>query len=102
MTEDGNKVLRLTQEYIHEQLVDETDPKAIKQLTAARESLEGLVPTEIERKYGCSAIVWKTVRFEAVVAAIEITAPQRHAPVPSHGDVTQQSVRATPMSRTIR
>jgi hypothetical protein len=33
-------------------LADESDPKAIKRLTAAREYLEGLSPARIHTKYG--------------------------------------------------
>jgi len=52
MTGEGNKILNLTKRRVREQLADETDPKAIKRLTAAREYLEGLSPVEIEDKYG--------------------------------------------------
>lgn len=52
MTKPGNKILGLTTERVCEQLADETDPKAIKRLTAAREYLEGLSAPEIETKYG--------------------------------------------------
>lgn len=46
-----SSVLSSWLEQVHEQLADETDPKAIKRLTAAREYLEGLSPEEIEDKY---------------------------------------------------
>jgi transposase len=52
MTKPGNKISGLTKERIREQLADETDPKAIKRLTATREYLEGLSPEAIEDKYG--------------------------------------------------
>lgn len=52
MTKEGNKIPDLTKRRVREQLADETDPKAIKRLTAAREYLEGLSPDEIEEKYG--------------------------------------------------
>jgi len=44
MTEEGNKIPDLTKRRVREQLADETDPKAIKRLTAAREYLEGVSP----------------------------------------------------------
>ena len=52
MTKEGSKISDLTKGQAREQLADETDPKAIKYLTAAREHLEGLSPAEIEDKYG--------------------------------------------------
>ena len=52
MTEEGHKIPGLTKRRVREQLADETDPKAIKRLTAAREYLEGLSPFDIEDKYG--------------------------------------------------
>ena len=52
MTKEGSKIPDLTKGRVREQLADETDPKAIKRLTAAREYLEGLSPAEIEDKYG--------------------------------------------------
>jgi transposase len=52
MTKHGNKIPGLTKERVREQLADESDPKAIKRLTAAREYLDGLSPEEIEDKYG--------------------------------------------------
>ena len=52
MTKHSNKIPGITKELVREQLVDETDPKAIKRLTAAREYLEGLSPEAIEAKYG--------------------------------------------------
>ena len=52
MTKEGNKIPDLTKSRVREQLADETDPKAIKRLTAVREYLEGLSPADIEQKYG--------------------------------------------------
>ena len=52
MTKEGNKIPDLTKGRVREQLADETDPKAIKRLTAAREYLEGLSAGDIETKYG--------------------------------------------------
>jgi transposase len=52
MTKEGNKIPNLTKRRVREQLADETDPKAIKRLTAAREYLEGLSADDIEAKYG--------------------------------------------------
>jgi hypothetical protein len=52
MAKEGNKIPDLTKRRVREQLADETDPKAIKRLTAAREYLEGLSPADIEAKYG--------------------------------------------------
>jgi hypothetical protein len=52
VTKEGSKISDLTKGQAREQLADETDPKAIKYLTAAREHLEGLSPAEIEDKYG--------------------------------------------------
>ena len=52
MTKEGGKIPDLTKRRVREQLADETDPKAIKRLTAAREYLEGLSPDQIEEKYG--------------------------------------------------
>lgn len=52
MTKEGSKVPDLTKRRVREQLADETNSKAIKRLTAAREYLEGLSPAEIEDKYG--------------------------------------------------
>ncbi len=52
MTKEGSKIPDLTKGRVREQLADETDPKAIKRLTAAREYLEGLSPADIEDKYG--------------------------------------------------
>jgi len=52
MTQYGGKIPNLTTEQVRDQLADETDPKAIKRLTAAREYLDDLSPAEIETKYG--------------------------------------------------
>jgi transposase len=52
MTKEGGKIPELTKSQVREQLADETDPKAMKRLTAAREYLEDLSPDEIEEKYG--------------------------------------------------
>lgn len=52
MTKAGNKIPGITPEQIRDQLKDETDPKAIKRLTAAREYLDGSSPAQIEDKYG--------------------------------------------------
>jgi transposase len=52
MTKEGNKIPDLTKRRVREQLADETDPKAIKRLTVAREYLEGLSAGDIEAKYG--------------------------------------------------
>ena len=52
MTKERDKISNLTKGQVREQLADETDPKAIKRLTAAREYLEGLSPAKIEDKYG--------------------------------------------------
>ena len=52
MTSEGDKIPNLTKGRVREQLTDETDPKAIKRLTVAREYLEGLFPADIEEKYG--------------------------------------------------
>ena len=52
MTREGGKVPDLTKGRVREQLADETDRKAIKRLTAAREYLEDLSPADIEEKYG--------------------------------------------------
>jgi transposase len=52
MTEDGNKIPDLTKGQVREQLADESNPKAIKRLTAAREYLEGLSPADIHTKFG--------------------------------------------------
>jgi len=52
MTKHGNKIPGLTVEQVRKQLAEETDPKAIKRLTAAREYLDGLSPADIETKYG--------------------------------------------------
>jgi len=52
MTKHGNKIPGVTVEQVREQLAEETDPKAIKRLTVAREYLDGLSPAEIETKYG--------------------------------------------------
>ena len=46
MTKHGNKIPGVTVEQVRDRLA--TDPKAIKRLTAARESLAGLSPAEIE------------------------------------------------------
>ena len=51
MTSEGDKIPNLTKGRVREQLTDETDPKAIKRLTVAREYLEGLFPADIEEKY---------------------------------------------------
>ena len=48
MTKHGNKIPGVTIEQVRDRLAEETDPKAIKRLTAARESLAGLSPAEIE------------------------------------------------------
>jgi hypothetical protein len=48
MTEHGNKISGVTVEQVRDRLAEETDPKAIKRLTAAREYLAGLSPAEIE------------------------------------------------------
>src|SRR5699024_7739892 len=47
MAKEGNKIPDLTKRRVREQLADETDPKAIKRLTAAREYLEGISPADI-------------------------------------------------------
>ena len=52
MTKYGGKVPDVTVEQVRARLVEETDPKAIKRLTAVREYLAGLSPAEIETKYG--------------------------------------------------
>ena len=52
MTKHGNKIPGVTVEQVREQLSEETNPKAIKRLTAAREYLAGLSPAKIETKYG--------------------------------------------------
>ena len=52
MTKHGNKIPGVTIEQVREQLANETDPKAIKRLTAAREYLASLSPTKIDTKYG--------------------------------------------------
>jgi len=52
MTKHGNKIPGVTAEQVREQLAEETDSKAIKRLTVAREYLDGLSPAEIETKYG--------------------------------------------------
>ena len=52
MAQEGNKIPGLTKRRVCELLADETDPKAIKRLTAARKYLEGLSPANIEDKYG--------------------------------------------------
>ena len=52
MTKDGNKIPGIMRDHVREQLADETDPKAIKRLTAVREYLEGLSPETVENKYG--------------------------------------------------
>lgn len=52
MTTSGSKIPAVTADQVREQLADETDPKAIKRLTVAREYLDGLSPAEIETKYG--------------------------------------------------
>ena len=52
MAKEGTKIPDLTKGRVREQLADETDPKAIKRLTAAREYLEGLSAGDIEAKYG--------------------------------------------------
>lgn len=52
MTKHGDKIPNLTVEQVRDQLAEETDPKAIKRLTTAREYLEGLSPLQIENKYG--------------------------------------------------
>ena len=55
MTKHRNKIPGVTIEQVREQLADETDPKAIKRLTAAREYLAGLSPAKIETEYGWHA-----------------------------------------------
>jgi hypothetical protein len=52
MTKYGNKIPGLTKERLRGQLADESDSKAIKRLTAAREHLDGLSPEDIEDKDG--------------------------------------------------
>lgn len=52
MTKHGNKISDVTVDQVRDQLAEETDPKAIKRLTAAREYLDGLSPAKIEGKYG--------------------------------------------------
>ena len=52
MTKHGKKIPGVTVDQVREQLAEETDPKAIKRLTAAREYLDGLSPAKIETKYG--------------------------------------------------
>jgi transposase len=52
MTGYGNKIPGITKTQVREQLADESDPKAIKRLTAAREYLEGKSPADIETKFG--------------------------------------------------
>jgi len=52
MTKHGNKIPGVSVEQVRDHITEETDPKAIKRLTAAREYLAGLSPAEIETKYG--------------------------------------------------
>jgi len=52
MNKHENKILGVTVEPVCEQLAEETDTKAIKRLTVAREYLDGLSSAEIETKYG--------------------------------------------------
>lgn len=52
MTQHENKVPSLDSERVRDQLTEESDGKAIKRLTAAREYLDGLSPAKIETKYG--------------------------------------------------
>jgi hypothetical protein len=50
MVKKETKIPDPTKRRVREQLADETDPKAIKRLTAAREYLEGLSPADIEER----------------------------------------------------
>jgi len=52
MTKGGTKIPDFTKGQVREQLADESNPKAIKRLTAAREYLEGLSPADIHEKFG--------------------------------------------------
>ena len=52
MTSDGEIIHSITIEQVRDQLSEESDPKAIKRLTAVREYLAGHSPAEIETKYG--------------------------------------------------
>ncbi len=52
MTKHSHKIPGVTVEQVSEQLADETDAKATKRLTAAREYLDGPSPADIEEKYG--------------------------------------------------
>lgn len=52
MAKTRSKIPEITADQVRDQLADETDPKAIKRLTAAREYLDGLSPADIETKYG--------------------------------------------------
>jgi len=52
MTKEGDKISDLTKSQVRDHLTVETDPKAIKCFTSARECLENLSPDAIEAKYG--------------------------------------------------
>lgn len=52
MTKHGNRIPSLDSGQVRDQLVEESDGKAIKRLAAAREYMAGHSPAEIETKYG--------------------------------------------------
>ena len=62
MTEHGNEISGVTVEQIRDQLVEETDPKAIERLTAARESLAGPIQflQALQSRFGEELVVLDT------------------------------------------
>ncbi|WP_228842400.1 helix-turn-helix domain-containing protein [Halococcus agarilyticus] len=52
MTKRGDKLAGVSTAHLHQRFIEETDPKAVKRLTAALEYKLGLSPAKIEAKYG--------------------------------------------------
>ena len=52
MTKRGDKLAGVSLAHLRQRFSDETDPKAVKRLTAALEYKSGLSPAKIEAKYG--------------------------------------------------
>ena len=52
MTKRGDKLAGVSTAHLHQRFIDESDPKAVKRLTAALEYKSGLSPAKIEAKYG--------------------------------------------------
>ena len=62
MTEHGNEISDVTVEQVRDHLAEETDPKSIERLTAARESLAGPIQflQALQSRFGEEIVVLDT------------------------------------------